>query len=198
MPQRPAPAKAAPAELLGYLLKSHYLADEFPGVINTAKFAEFCVANHTTLDPVGDLLKRTTLYGMFSVPRSTTRRMIALPHPASQLALSLIIAENRVAIAQTVKVSGLSLYNTASEKKRERTFVGVDFKARTKREAEILARYPVILMTDIGNFFHTIYSHSLPWAVLGKQHVKDVREGKDKKAQTALALHWSSQLDLAI
>ena len=44
-------------------------------------------------------------------------------------------------------------------------FVGVDYKARDVRKAEILARYPVVLMTDIANFFHTIYSHSLPWAV---------------------------------
>lgn len=198
MPKALAPANPSPAASLGYLLKSHYLADEFPGVINATKFAEYCVANHASLDTVADLLKRTTLYGGFSVPRSTTRRMIALPHPSSQLALSLIIAENRTAIATAIKTPGLTLYNTAADKKRERTFVGVDFKARTKREAEILARYPVILVTDIGNFFHTIYSHSLPWAVLGKQHVKDVRETGDKKARATLDQHWSSQLDLAI
>jgi hypothetical protein len=45
----------------------------------------------------------------------------------------------------------------------------------------ILSRHPVILKADIANFFHTIYTHSIPWGVLGKQHVKDIREGKDKK-----------------
>jgi hypothetical protein len=161
---------------LGYLLKSHYLADEFPSVITTTKFSEYCVANYAALDSLADLLKRTTLYGTFSVPRSTTRRMIALPHPSSQLAMSLIIAENRSAIAKVIGSPKLSLYDTALSKPRERMFGGLNFKARTQREAEILARYPVILVTDIGNFFHTIYSHSLPWSVLGKQNVKDIRD----------------------
>jgi hypothetical protein len=54
-------------------------------------------------------------------------------------------------------------------------------------------------MTDIANFFHTIYSHSLPWAVLGKQHVKDVLEPPINKAdKVALDQHWSSQVDKAI
>jgi hypothetical protein len=132
MPIPPAPARLSPAESLGYLLKSHYLADEFPGVVTATRFSEFCVANHATLDPVADLLKRTTLYGTFSVPRSTTHRVLALPHPSSQLALSLIIAENRAAISRAVGAPKLSLYNTISDKKRERTFVGVDFRARTQ------------------------------------------------------------------
>jgi hypothetical protein len=77
--------------------------------------------------------------------------------------------------------------------------VGVDFKARDVRKAEILARYRVVLMTDIANFFHTIYSPSLPWAVLGKQHVKDVLEPPIEKAdKAALDQHWSSQIDNAI
>lgn len=198
MPRLPPRATISPAMSLGYLLKSHYLADEFPSVITATKFSEYCVTNYAVLESVADLLKRTTLYGTFSVPRSTTRRMIALPHPSSQLAMSLIIAENRSAIAKVIGSPKLSLYDTALNKPRERIFGGLNFKARTQREAEILARYPVILVTDIGNFFHTIYSHSLPWAVLGKQKVKDVREGKNKVAQAALHNHWASQLDLAI
>ena len=95
------------------------------------------------------------------------RRPLALPHPASQLALSRIIAENRADIADVINRSKLTLYNTRPDAGRDRFFVGVDFNARDVRKAEILARYPVILMTDIANFFHTIYSHSLPWAVLG-------------------------------
>ena len=62
----------------------------------------------------------------------------------------------------------------------------------------ILSRHPVILKADIANFFHTIYTHSIPWGVLGKQHVKDIREGKDKKAKSDLEKHWASLLDVAI
>ncbi len=68
-------------------------------------------------------------------------------------------------------------------------------ECRNLRRAQILARYPVILMTDIANFFHTIYSHSLPWAALGKQHVKDVLEEPGKTSEkTEFEKHWLHQL----
>ena len=127
------------------------------------------------------------------------RRPLALPHPASQLALSRIIVENRAEIVDAINRSKLTLYNTRPDTGHDRFFVGVDYKTRDIRKAEILARYPVVLMTDIANFFHTIYSHSLPWAVLGKQHVKDVLEPPIEKAdKAALDQHWSSQIDKAI
>jgi hypothetical protein len=67
------------------LLKSHYLADEFPSVLTTANFSAFCGTHYTDLFPTDELLGRVTRYGTFSAPRSTTtRRMLALPHPASQ------------------------------------------------------------------------------------------------------------------
>ena len=37
MPIPPAPARLSPAKSLGYLLKSHYLADEFPGVVTATQ-----------------------------------------------------------------------------------------------------------------------------------------------------------------
>ena len=175
------------AQSLRRLLKSHYLADEFPGVLTTAAFADFCANNFAKLPTNDDLLSRITHYAPYSAPRQMeARRPLALPHPAIQLALSRIIAENRVEIVSTINRSKLTLYNTSPDAAHDRLFVGVDYKARDIRKAELLARYPVILMTDIANFFHTIYSHSLPWAVLGKQKVKDVLEASDKKAENRL------------
>jgi hypothetical protein len=182
------------------LLKSHYLADEFPGVLTTAKFAEFCAANFGTLPTNEMLLKRITQSAPYSAPRQMdARRPLALPHPASQLALCRIISENRAEIARTINTSKLTLYNTKPDAKSDRLFVGVDYKARDLRRAEILARYPVVLMADIANFFHTIYSHSLPWAALGKQHVKNVLEPPGRTPEkTRLETHWSHQIDRAI
>jgi hypothetical protein len=186
-------------QTLGFLLKSHYLAEEFPGVVTTSNFATYCVNKHASLETVKALLGRTTLYGTFSAPRAVgTRRVLALPHPTSQLALSRIIAENRDTIAAIIDSSKITLYKTSSKIKESRAFVGLDFRSRAKAEARILARSPVILKADIANFFHTIYSHSLPWAVLGKQDVKNTREGKDKSAKDELKNHWSSKIDEAI
>jgi hypothetical protein len=177
------------AQSLRRLLKSHYLSDEFPGVLTTANFADFCAKNLAKLPTIDKLLNRITQYALYSAPRlMEARRLLALPHPVSQLALSGIIADNRPQIVDAINRSKLTLYNTRPDAGHDRFFVGVDFKTRDVRKAEILARYPVVLMTDIANFFHTIYSHSLPWAVLGKQHVKDVLEPPIEKADKAETL----------
>ncbi len=200
MPTRPVRRRTSETRALEFLLKSHYLADEFPSVVTTKPFALFCAASYATLPPADEGLKRVTMYGTFSAHRTTqTRRVLALPHPASQLALCQILAENRYAIAETIRRSGLTLYNTSEDTAHDRLFVGIDFEARTEREAQVLARYPFVLVADIANFFHTIYSHSLPWAVLGKQSVKDTldRDRRDAQRRTFNA-HWASRLDTAI
>ena len=182
------------AQGLRRLLKSHYLADEFPDVVTAENFANFCAANFETLPTNESLLKRITQYAPYSAPRHLeARRPLALPHPASQLALSRIIASNRREITTAIGTSNLTLYNAKSDTHHDRFFVGIDFKARRQRQAEVLARYPYVLVADIANFFHTIYTHSLPWAVLGKQYVKDVRELSNKDSRKkALDDHWSN------
>ena len=199
MAMRQSPVRRAPRRHLAFLLKSHYLADEFPSVLTTANFAKFCEDNLASLAPLPDLLKRVTRYGTFSAPRTTsTRRVLALPHPASQLALSRIITENLTDIRKTIRSCSLSLYNTDADYAHDRLFVGVDFKARGVREAQVLSRYPYILKADIANFFHTIYSHSLPWAVLGKQWVKDVLELRNDPQRKTFDESWPNRLDMAI
>jgi hypothetical protein len=82
-PVNPAPLSSTTA--VGFLLKSHYLAVEFPSVVTTTNFADYCIDNYASLPSVDTLLKRTTLYGTFSMPRTaSTRRVLALPHPTSQ------------------------------------------------------------------------------------------------------------------
>jgi hypothetical protein len=193
------PRSPKPTEILRFLLTSHYLADDFPNVITTGNFAAFCTQNYASLEPIEALLRRVTLYGRFSAPRTTTsRRLLALPHPTNQLALSLIITHHYDEIRAVIESSNITLYKTTFEPKQKRAFAGLDFKARGERESQILARCPVIMTADIANFFHTIYSHSLTWAVLGKENVKQIRESGDKGNQEKLKEHWSSLLDVAI
>jgi hypothetical protein len=149
---------------LRFLIKSHYLADDFPGVLTTANFSDYCFYNYNALASVDELLKRTTLYGFFSVPRTTTtrrlsalphpasqlalRRVLALPHPAGQLALSKIIADNRNHIQKTIASAKISLYDTKTRSDVDRAFIGINFNSKSIKEAEILSHYPVVLEAD--------------------------------------------------
>lgn len=166
--------------------------------MTTGGFADYCVAKFDSLSSILEMLKRTTVYGRFSAPRTmTTRRVLALPHPASQMTLSLIIAQERKNIATIIRSSPLTLYKTNLKSNRSRAFSGLNFRMRVKQETAILAQYPFVLMADIANFFHTIYSHSIPWAVLTKEHVKEARE-KKWQMLADVEKHWCSLLDTAL
>ena len=40
------------------------------------------------------------------------------------------------------------------------------------QKLELRSRFPVILKLDIKNYYRSIYTHSIPWAIHGKQYAK--------------------------
>ena len=74
MATRPFRTRQSGAQSLGRLLRSHYLADEFPGVLTTANFAEFCTKNFAKLPTNDELLQRITQYAPYSAPRQMEAR----------------------------------------------------------------------------------------------------------------------------
>ena len=123
---------------------------------------------------------------------------LPFPIPSASSHSSRIIAAHRNEIRTTIDSSKISLYDTKTLSGVDRAFLGVNFSSKSIKEPEILSHYPIVLKADIANFFHTIYSHSILWGVLGKEHVKRIRESGSKAEKTALDNHWSSQIDLAV
>ena len=74
------PFRTQQAQSLRRLLKSHYLSDEFPGVLTTSNFADFCAKNLAKLPTNDKLLNRITQCAPYSAPRQMeARRPLALP-----------------------------------------------------------------------------------------------------------------------
>ena len=53
-----------------------------------------------------------------------------------------------------------------------RAFFGLDFESIERRLVQILSTYRSSLKTDISRYYHTIYTHSIPWALYGKTYCK--------------------------
>ena len=53
----------------------------------------------------------------------------------------------------------------------------------------IASTFPIVMHLDIGNFYGSIYTHAIPWVVLGKQAAKTRYKSK------TLTGHWSDTLD---
>lgn len=141
------------------------------------------------------LIKRTTKYETFTAPRTANgRRHLALVHPLSQLGISLLITQHRAKIAKLIRASGVSLYRTDEDPQRAKAFKGLDFRRWDEMGARICSECAYVLKADISRFFYTVYTHSIPWAVLGKEKAKDWLVHN----KTKLANHWSSALDAAL
>ena len=177
-------------------MRTAYFPTEIPPIITTRFFADYCKKEFSTLEKQSEsLLKLSTRYDTFTAPRSDSgRRHLALVHPLGQLAISLVITKNRVKLTSALSRSKSSLYGVAQAPSLSRAFSGLDFDEWRHRKFELCAAYPFLLRADISRFFYTIYTHSIPWAVLGKEKAKDWYFNHRKR----LNAHWSSYLDRAL
>lgn len=189
-------ASAKPAEFFSALIRSGYLPQELPPAITTRDFAAFCKNQHAFLNSQKGLIFRSnTHYGSFSAPNPRFgRRNLALVHPLGQLAVSLAVTEHRSEIKKLINQSGVSLYETTEDIVQEKAFKGLDFPKWHTLKSKIQSEYPFILYADISSFFYSIYTHSIPWAVIGKEQAK--KWSIHDKAK--LNAHWSNDFDKAV
>jgi hypothetical protein len=183
-------------QFLSALIGTAYLPEEIPPAITAKHFAKFCRTTYRDLKKhQPQLAKVATKYDTFTAPRTINgRRNLALVHPLSQLLVSLLITEHRAKIKQIINSTGISLYRTAEDPNGRRAFLGLDFRKWELTAERIHSECAFVLKADISRFFHTAYTHSIPWAVLGKEKAKDWLVHH----RTKLSRHWSSDFDAAL
>jgi len=116
----------------------------------------------------------------FSIPKGREqRRNLCIPNPHHQFLLSKVIVENWEELNNFYKLSKLSLTKPIRKGKssraieREYTFNEITRQSIIKSTA---SRY--ILKTDISRYYSTIYTHSIAWAIHGKDEAKKNRSNK--------------------
>lgn len=182
------------ADFIWALIRSGYFPEELPPVITTKYFSDHCKANYTYwLTNHKNIINLSTIYDVFSVPRATTgRRLLSLVNPIAQIGLSLVISENRISIKNAISRSSISLYETIENINDGKAFNGLNFEKWHEYQDAISSEYPFAVKADISRFFYTIYTHSIPWAVFGKDFAKKNYKSSKFKA------HWSNKLDIAL
>ena len=118
-------------------------------------------------------------------------REFGVINPASYFLLADFIAKNWDNIAD--------IYRLSSSSGAQPKFPAVSSPGRAIRVATLIAKhrslrhlassFPIILSLDINRFYGSIYTHSLPWAALGKE------EAKRRFRNQSLNGHWSDTLD---
>lgn len=185
VPQRIAPSRAR----LQRLLSRGYFPSELPPPFTTVDFARHSVQFATQW--VGrDIRSYWSRAETYSVPRyGHSRRSLSIVNPVNQLHVCDLIANNWAFIRRRLRRSDISEFSPRiSLRGNGRAVTGVDFDAVSERKAEILSSYGRYVKTDVVRFYPSVYTHSIAWALLGKQYCKDNHRSRQYQRSFAALL----------
>ena len=107
------------------------------------------------------------------------RRHIGIPNPLYQIILCSYIEKNWKEIKKHIKKSSISISRPKIPIKREKSIRSFDLVKNTLNfEQEFALRsteFSYVLKTDISRFYDTLYTHSISWALHGKNNAKKLR-----------------------
>lgn len=120
-----------------------------------------------------------------------TLRSFGVINPINYFLLAQLIAEEWKSISAIYKVSTSSGAKPSFPKLSApgRAIETTSISARRKNLRHLASMFPVIISLDINRFYSSIYTHSIPWAALGKE------EAKKRHKNGTLSGHWSDKLD---
>jgi hypothetical protein len=157
------------ADRLRRLLGAGYFPTELPPPFTAFGFALKAGNIIAQIDPAA-AIKVWTTPESFTIPRwGQARRKLSIVNPINQLIISNLIAENWDDIKPRLAQSTFSEFHPEIVARGGRAVTGVDFDGVQRRRAEILARYGRYVKADIARFYASVYTHSIPWAILGKE-----------------------------
>lgn len=107
----------------------------------------------------------------FNIPKSNyVRREYKMPNIYSYLHLCYFIEDHKEEFINIFENNVQSTSKYFNE-------LGFNFKYTKKIEQRLLFGGNNILSLDLSNFYHTLYTHSIPWVIHGKQNSKLNRSG---------------------
>lgn len=150
----------------------------------------FCVTSFSqeALSSLGpEHKKKVSSYSRHNLARTgTLRRRLGVPNPIHHAWLANCIEENWADISPIFEASEFSrtkpLKNSSG-----RAFEGEPQGKRVDFRAEICSSARFLVKADISRFYHSIYTHSIPWAI----HTKPVAKDKENRGDD----FWGNRLD---
>jgi len=157
------------------LLAKGYFPEELPPPFRTDIYAKAILDNIHGLPNTFTDRQLTAKIASHSVARvDILRRPIGIPNPILFFNLCKDIVVNWGTLASHYAHSKISGSSPIDDLRSERAiWWAKDFKEHIPMRARIRATNKWILKTDISKFYPSIYTHSIPWALHGKQFSKN-------------------------
>lgn len=154
-----------------------FLPSELPPAFTSVGYSAIIGQLPSDLNALGPRFSRCAFHSM---PRlQNARRLLSIPNPLHQLKLAHVIEGHWRQLDEHMKLSPISLTRVEINSNPPRALNKVsgfeDLEtARVLRSSA--ARY--VLKADLSRFYHTLYTHSIPWALHGKTRAKNQRNNR--------------------
>lgn len=178
----------APMALKDDLLEKGYLPENLPPTFVTQAIgANLAVRNGWLTD--GKNPVRSSPFN--ASKRGMTRREFSFVHPSTAHDLARFIADREAELTNHFALSDFSLSKPVHDPNLDRAVAIASHSELESARLSRLARYRFVARTDISRFYHSIYTHSIPWAVHGRPAAKADRN-------PASANCYANRLDLIV
>lgn len=182
---------ADPCPELKAVLARGYFPKELPPCFNTVAFADYAEANCAQL--LRDYGDEWTKPGRYNLVRpGGGRRVLSLPNPFPYLKLTSTLLERWVDIATRCKKSVLTQSGLEVGGEEERAIRPAhQLKELFDLRLGHRASSGFMLRADVLDFYGSIYTHSIPWLMVGKA------VAKAKKPKSTI-IPWHDRIDRAL
>ncbi|WP_374654818.1 RNA-directed DNA polymerase [Dongia sp.] len=163
------------------LLESGYLPENMPPAFTSSKIADYLEKNAAKGTYLSDAKKPVRSSPYDASKRGMTRRTFSVVHPVTGSDLAEFCSSNWKDIENFYSNSAYSLSAPVHRPDGARA---LDITSHSELERTRLARlseFRFIAKTDISRFYHSIYTHSIPWAIHGKSASKIDRSPSSRK-----------------
>ena len=157
------------------LIGSGYFPAEVPSPFTMENYAAILDKLPNNLDDLGPPSSRCAYH---SIPRvQHFRRLLGIPNPLHQLKLAILVEKYWTHIEEHMDRSPLSLTRMQINPEPPRALARVSGFDELDMERVLRSSASrFVLKADLSRFYHTLYTHSIPWAL----HTKETAKAKKK------------------
>ncbi len=160
------------AELsLDGLMRRGFLPKELPPPFQAAGLAD---SLSVILPKINMIKVKSSQPCALSIPKKLiSRRMLSIPNPLHQLRLCSTLVKHKVEMSSCLSPSSICVSTPVVSEKPDRELVpSMDFQQWSIEKFIRSADKKYVLRADLSRFYHTIYTHCIPWAIHGKISAK--------------------------
>uniref|UniRef100_B0SYK9 Reverse transcriptase domain-containing protein n=1 Tax=Caulobacter sp. (strain K31) TaxID=366602 RepID=B0SYK9_CAUSK len=170
-------------ERLGRLISHGYFAPELPPCFVSDRFARYRKSIISAIEALPQERGKPAFHRFISEPSwfyfpryGKDDRRHGVPNPIAHLLLSRTISDNYVDLRSIARKSGLSSSPPVFDWSGPRALIRPNIDARDDFRVDLSSRREEYVSADIRAFFHSIYTHAIPWAIYGKAWSKTHRD----------------------